>query len=335
VPFRASGQRITLPLLTFVYDLLALGQTLKAVFLITGLNRNVVKKIDRARLSGLYTEEGEDGELKLRKPKRQARYLGADEFKLHNCRRHTIVIIDLKMGHVLWLAYSRKKQVVYDLCDFVGEEWMSKVEAIACDMNADFERAFLKRHPRLDVVYDCFHLVKNFNEKVICKVRKDKQARLKDEGDADAARALKHSTYILMSCADTSKRKDQDARAGKVVLRGSALFGKQEATQKGASRQRYKDLIAQNELLAACDIAYEMFCRAYGYRQQKRMCDAMEQIVEVCRGTGDRHFAKVHQACGVAHGRHRGARQAPDHLRQGGRHQPDDQDAQEGGLRLP
>ena len=157
------------------------------------------------------------------------------------------------MGHVLWLAYSKKKRVVYDFCDHVGEEWMSKVEAIACDMNADFEWAFLERYPRLDVVYDCFHLVKNFNEKVICKVIKDKQARLKDEGDADAARALKHSTYILMSCADTSKRKDQDARAGKVVLRGSALFGKQEATQKGGSRQRYKDLIAQNELLAACD----------------------------------------------------------------------------------
>ena len=44
VPFRAPGQRITLPLLAFAQDLLALGQTLKAVFLITGLNRNVVKK---------------------------------------------------------------------------------------------------------------------------------------------------------------------------------------------------------------------------------------------------------------------------------------------------
>ena len=315
-----------------MYDLLALGQTLKAVSLTAGLNRNVVKKIDRARLSGLYTEKDGNKERKLRKP---ARYLGADKFKLHNCRRWATVIIDLKTGHVLWLAYSKKKRVVYDLCDFVGEEWMSKVEAIACDMNADFERAFLKRHPRLDVVYDCFHLVKNFNEKVICKVRKDKQARLKDEGDVDAARALKHSTYILMSCADTSKRKDQDARAGKVVLRGSALFGKQEATHKGGSRQRYKDLIAQNELLAAYDIAGEMLSRAYAYRQEKRMRDAMEQIVEVCRGTKDRHFAKVRQACRVAHGRHRGARQAPDHLRQGGRHQPDDQDAQEGRLRLP
>ena len=93
VPFRTPGQRITLPLLAFVQDLLALGQTLKAVFLMTGLHKNVVKAIDRARLSGLYTE---DGETRLRKPKRQARYLGADTFKLYGGHRYATVIIDLK-----------------------------------------------------------------------------------------------------------------------------------------------------------------------------------------------------------------------------------------------
>ena len=100
VPFRAPGQRITLLLLAFVCDLLALGQTLKAVSLMTGLNRNVVKKIERARFSGLYTE-GEGSERTLRKPKWQARYLGADKFKLHNGRCYAAVVIDLTMGHVL------------------------------------------------------------------------------------------------------------------------------------------------------------------------------------------------------------------------------------------
>jgi len=70
VPFRASGQRITLLLLAFVCDLLALGQTLKAVSLMIGLNRNVVKKIDKKRLAALYTEKSEDGETRLRKPER-------------------------------------------------------------------------------------------------------------------------------------------------------------------------------------------------------------------------------------------------------------------------
>ncbi|MFC2647251.1 MAG: hypothetical protein ACFNZW_04690 [Coriobacteriaceae bacterium] len=40
----------------FRCDLLALGQTLKAVSPTAGFNRNVVKKIERARLSELYTE---------------------------------------------------------------------------------------------------------------------------------------------------------------------------------------------------------------------------------------------------------------------------------------
>ncbi|MFC2647813.1 MAG: transposase [Coriobacteriaceae bacterium] len=94
------------------------------------------------------------------------------------------------------------------------------VEAITCDMNADFERASLKRCPH--IVYEYFHLVKNFNEKVISDVRKDEQARLKDEGSVEAARALKHSKYILMSCADTRDREERDALEGRLVSRGSA-----------------------------------------------------------------------------------------------------------------
>jgi len=212
VPFRAPGHRITLPLFAFVCDLLALGQTLKAVSLMTGLNKNVVKAIDRARLSALYTEGDEDGKTRLRKSKRQARYLGADTFKLHNGHRYATVVIDLKTGHVLWLAYSKKRQVVYDFCDFVLAEWMSNVETIACDMNADFECAFLKRFPHLDIVYEYFHIVKNFNEKVICKVRKDEQARLKEEGDAEAVRALKHQVHPHVQCGHKGEERPQYLR---------------------------------------------------------------------------------------------------------------------------
>jgi transposase len=228
VPFRAPGQRITLLLLAFVCDLPALGQTLKAVSLITGLNKNVVKKIDRARFSGLYTEGDEDGETRLRKPKRQARYLGADKFKLHNRHRYATVVIDLKMGHVLWLAYSKRKQVAHEFCDFVLAEWISNVEAIACDMNADFERAFLKRFLHLDIVYEYFHLIKNFNEKVICKVRKDKQARLKDEGNVEAAcapQALQVYPHVLCG--------DQEEEGARCTRRQGRLKGKRPLRQAG------------------------------------------------------------------------------------------------------
>lgn len=338
VPFRAPGHRITLPLLTFVQDLLALGQTLKAVSFMTGLHKNVVKEIDRARLEALYTVLGDDGERVLRKPERQARYLGIDEFKLHNGHKYATVIIDLETGHVLWLALTKRKDVVYDFCDHVGEEWMSKVEAIACDMNADFERAFLERFPHLDVVYDRFHLIKNFNEKVISEVRKDEQARLSKEGDAAAAKALKHSKYILMSNPDTRERKDRDAREGKVVSRGSRLFGKEEVLQKGGARERYEELISQNELLAACDIVKEMLSQAYSCTDADGMRTLMERIADTCRGTGDRHFAwfarlvENHMDGIVAHARHHissgrveGINQMIKTLRRAGYGYPDDE----------
>ena len=54
-------------------------------------------------------------------------------------------------------------------------EWMSHVKAVACDMNSDFEEAFKEMCPHIKIVYDHFHIVKNFNEKVINKVRIEEQ----------------------------------------------------------------------------------------------------------------------------------------------------------------
>jgi transposase len=122
--------------------------------------------------------------------------------------------------------------------------------------------------------------------------------------------SLKHSTYILKSCADTRKRKERYARAGKVVSRGSAPFGKQEALQKGGARKRYKDLISQNELPFACDIVDEMLAQAYSCTDADEMCAAMERIVDMCRGTKDRHFewfaclVEGHRGGIVVHARH-------------------------------
>ena len=92
-----------------------------------------------------------------------------------------------------------------------------------------------------------------------------------------------------------------------MVLRGSALFGKQEALQKGGARKRYKELISQNELPFACDIVDEMPFEAYLCTQEQDMCAAMERIVDMCRGTKDRHFARLvesHMDGIVAHACH-------------------------------
>ena len=95
--------------------------------------------------------------------------------------------------------------------DHVGDDWMKHVEAVACDMNADFASAFKERYPHINIVYDRFHIVKNFNEKVIDPVRKDEYKRLILEGRDKEAADLKREKYILASNRDTLEKKDKEA----------------------------------------------------------------------------------------------------------------------------
>ena len=184
-----------------------------------GLGKNVVKAIDKARLQDLYTTP--DG--KLIKPEKQAKFLGIDEFKLHNGRRYATHIIDMETGHILWIAGGKKKQVVYDFIEHVGLEWMDHVEAVACDMNSDFQEAFeeeVSPHPARYSITSV-HIVKNFNDKVVSReVRKDEQRRLYEEGNIEAARTLKRTKYILTSSRETLYEEGRRcrARSAKLIL---------------------------------------------------------------------------------------------------------------------
>ena len=188
VPFKADGHQISVELYQYTRDLLALGTyTLKQVAEITGLGKNTVKALDLKRLKELYTIDG----TKLIRPEQPAKMLAIDEFKLHNGHRYATHIIDLDTGHILWISHGKKKQVVYDFIDHVGLEWMDSVEAVACDMNSDFQEAFEEKCPWIQPVFDYFHIVKNFNDKVVSEVRKDEQRRLYEEGLMEEGKGFK------------------------------------------------------------------------------------------------------------------------------------------------
>ncbi|MCH3908604.1 MAG: ISL3 family transposase [Sphaerochaeta sp.] len=286
VPFQAKGHRISSELLNFTRDLLAYGFTNKQVAYITGLGRNTVKDIDLKRLKEKYTVDGE----RLIQPERQARFLGIDEFKLHDGHKYAVIIIDMETGHILWLAHGKKKASVYSFIEHVGKEWMEGVEAVACDMNSDFQEAFEDRCPHIQTVFDFFHIVKNFNDKVVGQIRKDEQRRLIAEGDEKAAKSLKGSRYILTSSKQTLARKDQEAEDGKILSEGSSLFSKEQVVRKDGHLARYEDLIRQNKLLFTLDLIKEKLCEAYKMTDEPSMAGAISEIMDMCMATGNKHL---------------------------------------------
>jgi transposase len=286
VPFQAKGHRISCELLNYTRDLLAYGFTNKQVAYLTGLGKNTVKDIDLKRLKEKYTVDGE----RLIQPERQARFLGIDEFKLHDGHKYAVIIIDMETGHILWLAHGKKKASVYSFIEHVGKDWMDGVEAVACDMNSDFQEAFEDRCPHIQTVFDYFHIVKNFNDKVVGQIRKDEQRRLIAEGDEKAAKSLKGSRYILTSSKQTLARKDQEAEDGKILSKGSSLFSKEQVVRKDGHLARYEDLIRQNKLLFTLDLIKEKLCEAYKMTDEPSMAGAITEIMDMCMATGNKHL---------------------------------------------
>ena len=75
------------------------GMTIKAIASLLGVNRNLVKAIDRRRLEDAY------GEMK---PEGVHRYIGINEFSLHRNHVYATVVIDCETGEVLCRAFHCK-----------------------------------------------------------------------------------------------------------------------------------------------------------------------------------------------------------------------------------
>lgn len=287
IAFKAQGHLITEELHQYTRDLLATSKyTNKQVAELSGLHKDIVKAIDLERLKDEYTIDGK----KLRLPEKPAQFLGIDEFKLHDNRKFATHIVDMTTGHILWIAEGKKKKVVYDFINHVGLDWMKSVKAVACDMNSDFSEAFVEKCPHIEIVYDHFHLINNFNEKVVSEVRKDEQKRLIEEGDLEAAKSLKGSKYILTSKRSTLQRKDIEALEEKVISKGSDLFDTPDVVRKAGYETRYDEILKQNRLLFTADLIKEKLDKAYQLTDEAKMATAIADIVYDCLHTQNKHF---------------------------------------------
>ena len=145
---------------------------------------------------------------------------------------------------------------------------MRSVEAVPCDMNSDFQEAFEEKCPWIQPVFDYFHIVKNFNYKVVSEVRKDEQRRLYEEGLVEEAAALKKPRYILISNRSTFQAKDAQARTGGTITRSGSIFPMEAYVQKEGYEAKYDELLIQNRML----FTHHSPCNSQNFLRQDRGC---------------------------------------------------------------
>ena len=87
-------------------------------------------------------------------------------------------------------------------------------------------KAFRRLCPKVNIVYDGFHIIKNYNDRVLTSIRRSEQNRLVEEMNAitdkksDEYRlleisynTLKKSNYLILANRATLEARDEAARA--------------------------------------------------------------------------------------------------------------------------
>lgn len=157
-------------------------------------------------------------------------------------------------------------------------------------MSTEFPDPMEERCEWIYIVFDHFHIVKNFTDKVISEVRKDVQRELVASGDKDQTKLIKGSKYILTSSLETLAAKDAREEEGKPLRVENTLFGLRPVLPKTGYVGRYRELLKTNELFVACDLVKEQLDLAFECTDVEEMANQLAVLMDTCRGTRNRHF---------------------------------------------
>lgn len=93
-----------------------------------------------------------------------------------------------------------------------------------------------------------------------------------------------------MSNRSTLQKKDKEATEGRVIHKGSHLFGTENIVRKAGYEAKYDQLISENKLLFTLDLIKEKLSVAYTQTNEARMAEIIIDIMDICEATGNEHM---------------------------------------------
>ena len=147
-----------------------------------GVGWDIVKDIQKRYLTKRYARP------KLKKLKR----IAIDEISVGKGQRYLTVVLDLRSGAIIFVGDGKG-------ADSLGPFWRrlkssgAKVEAVAMDMSAAYISAVSAHLPEATIVFDHFHIIKMFNDK-LAELRRDIQ---REANDSDKE-VLKGTRWLLL-----------------------------------------------------------------------------------------------------------------------------------------
>ena len=192
--FVHASKRITCRLAAYAAELCRKGLSVQAVADHLDLDPKTVKAVDKAAL------ETEFGETRYEGLKR----LAIDEIAVKRGHNYMTVVLDYDTGRVVWMGKGRQRVAIDEFFQAMPVEVRESIQAVAIDMWQPYIQAVKHWCPGADIVFDLFHVVKDFN-KVIDDIRNEEFRKANKHG----REILKGSKYLFLKNWGNLKRRQK------------------------------------------------------------------------------------------------------------------------------
>jgi len=121
------------------------------------------------------------------------RYLAIDEIAVKKGHHYLTVVLDLESGAVVFVGDGKGAEALLPFWKRLSHS-PAQIEAVAIDMSPAYMSAVMSHLPKATIVFDHFHVVKLFNDK-LSDLRRDLYREAKDELQKDV---LKGTRWLLL-----------------------------------------------------------------------------------------------------------------------------------------
>ena len=154
-----------------------------------GVSWDLVKEIQKRSLHRKYTH-----------PKlKHLRQIAIDEISIAKGHKYVTIVMDLKSGAVVFVGDGKDADALKPFWKRLRSS-RAKIEAVAMDMGPAYIKAVTANLPDATIVFDHFHVIKLFNEK-LTNLRRSLYRKATDEGKE----VLKGIRFLLLKNPDNLK----------------------------------------------------------------------------------------------------------------------------------
>lgn len=181
MPFSQPKKRVTRSFERFVLRMMDFA-TVEHVAKFLGVSWGLVKNIHKTHLLREYRTP----DLK------SIRYIGVDEFSLRSGHEYMTIFINLETNEIIHAIEGKSINSITPFMLKLQSE-ATNLQAITMDMNAAYAAAVKKFLPKVDIVFDRFHVVALLNS-VIDEIRREQQEKCNQIG----LKVLKGCRFLLL-----------------------------------------------------------------------------------------------------------------------------------------